>query len=133
MRAIKFLPAVLLLVMGVARAAESPLDGKWVLASLTRNGKADDAWKGAVREHAGDKYTMSKEGGKSVSGTMKVDNDKKTIDMMPNEGTYKGKTLLGVYELDGNTLKVSFAEPGKERPTNVSDGEGLTVAVYTKK
>jgi uncharacterized protein (TIGR03067 family) len=132
-RAIKFLPVLLLVVGGVARAAESPLDGKWVLESLTRNGKADDAWKGAVREHAGDKYTMSKEGGKSVSGTMKVDADKKTIDMMPNEGTYKGKTLLGAYELDGDTLKICFAEPGKERPTKVADGDGLTVAVYKKK
>jgi len=103
MRATKFLPALLVVLTCPAWAADSPLDGKWLLESLNRNGKADDAWKGAVRENAGDKYTMSKEGGKSVSGTMKVDAAKKTIDMMPNEGTYKGKTLLGVYELDGDT------------------------------
>ena len=52
---------------------------------------------------------------------------------MPNEGQYKGKTLAGVYELSGDTLKIAFAEPGKDRPAKVADGEGITVAVYKKK
>ena len=71
MRLTRILP-LLLVFAGVARAADSPIDGKWEVVSMTKNGKADDTWTGAAREHAGDKYTMSKAGGKSVSGTMKV-------------------------------------------------------------
>src|SRR5215208_2492994 len=108
MRLTRILP-VLLVITGVATAADSPIDGKWEVVS------------------------MAKAGGKSVSGTMTVDAAKKTIDRMPNEGQYKGKTLAGVYELTGDTLKIAFAEPGKERPAKVADGEGVTVAVYKKK
>ena len=132
MRLTRILP-VLLVFAGAARAADSPIDGKWEVVSMTKNGKADDTWAGATREHAGDKYMMSKSGGKSVSGTMKVSAAHKTIDLMPDEGQYKGKTLAGVYELTGDTLKIAFAEPGKERPAKVADGEGITVAVYKKK
>jgi uncharacterized protein (TIGR03067 family) len=133
MRAIKFLPALLLVFTGRAAAADSPVDGKWVVESVTKDGKLDDTWKGAVRENVGDKYTMAKDGGKSVSGTMKVDATRNTIDQMPNEGTYKGKTLLGVYSMESDTLTICFAEPGKDRPKEIAKGEGVTVVVYKKK
>jgi uncharacterized protein (TIGR03067 family) len=91
-RATKFLPALLLLFAGPAVADDDErLDGKWVVEAMTKDGKADDTWTGATREHTGPKYTMSREGGKSVSGTMTVDTVRKTIDMMPNEGQYKGR------------------------------------------
>lgn len=136
MRAARFLPALVLAFAGVAAADDDErLDGKWVVESMTKDGKAVDTWVGAAREHTGPKYTMSQDGGKSVSGTMKVDTVKKAIDMMPNEGQYKGKTLKGVYNLsaDNNTLAVCFAEPDKDRPTDIKGGEGLTVVVYKRK
>src|SRR5207253_547048 len=115
-------------------ADDKALEGKWKVVSVTKNGTADAVWTDAIREHTGDKYTMAKEGGKSVSGSMKIDTAKMTIDTMPNEGTYKGKTLLGIYELDGDTLKICFAEPGKDRPTKIATAtdSGTTVAVYKK-
>ena len=110
------------------------LDGKWVIISVERDGKADDTLKGAVREHKGEKYTMTLKEGKSFEGSMKVDATAKSIDMMPADGKYKGKTLLGIYELDGDTLKICFAEPGKERPkTFVSKADsGIVLAVHQK-
>jgi uncharacterized protein (TIGR03067 family) len=133
-RATKFLPAVLLLFAGTAGAADSPIDGRWVVDSMTRDGKSDDTWRGAAREHAGSRYTMSKEGGKSVSGTMAVDAAKKTIDLMPNEGQYKGKTLKGIFALgaDGVTLTIAFADPDKDRPADLKGGPGITVVVYKR-
>ena len=136
MRATKFLPAVILLFAGTAVADDDErLDGKWVVESMTRDGKADDTWKGATREHTGPKYAMSKEGGKSVSGTMTVDTIKKTIDMMPNEGQYKGKTLKGMYGFSGDngTLTIAFADADKDRPADLNGGPGVTVVVYTRK
>src|SRR5262249_52313285 len=85
----RILLAPVLTCGGTAFAADdAALDGKWVVESMTKNGKPDDTWKGAVREHAGGKYTMSRAGGKSVSGAFKVDAANKAIDMMPNEGQY---------------------------------------------
>ena len=110
------------------------LDGKWVIISVERDGKADDTLKGAVREHKGEKYTMTLKEGKSFEGSMKVDATAKSIDLIPGDGKYKGKTLLGIYELDGDTLKICFAEPGKERPkTFVSKADsGIVLAVHKK-
>jgi uncharacterized protein (TIGR03067 family) len=135
-RATKILPAVLLLFAGTAVADDDErLDGKWVVESMTRDGKPDDTWTGATREHAGPKYSMSKEGGKSVSGTMRVDTVKKTIDLMPNEGQYKGKALKGVYGFSGDngTLTIAFAEPDRDRPADLKGGPGVTVVVYKRK
>ena len=136
MRATKILPALALVFAGPAVADDDArLDGKWVVESMTRDGKPDDTWTGAVREHTGNKYAMSKEGGKSVSGTMKVDTVKKTIDLMPNEGQYKGQTLKGLYTVSGDTgtLTICFADPDRDRPTDLKGGPGVTVVVYRRK
>src|SRR4051812_32453584 len=131
------IPTLVLLALAAPAAADDDerLDGKWVVESVNKDGKADDAWKGAVRQHTGNRYTMTQKGGKSVSGTMKVDVVKKTMDLMPAEGTYKGKTLKGLYAFgkETDTLTICFAEPGKDRPKELATGEGITVAVYRRK
>ena len=113
---------------------KSPLEGKWTIESLTRDGKADDGMKGATRVHEGDKYTITPpkdSKAPTTEGTFTVDAEKKTIDMKPSSGTFKGKTLLGVYKLDGDTLTVAFAEA--ERPTGFESKEGSKVVVAVMK
>jgi uncharacterized protein (TIGR03067 family) len=41
----------------------------------------------------------------------------KAIDYVMTEGPTKGKTHLGIYELEGDTVKFCFAAPGAPRPT----------------
>jgi uncharacterized protein (TIGR03067 family) len=48
----------------------------------------------------------------------------KAIDYTMTEGPTKGKTHLGIYELDGDTVKFCFAAPGKDRPTDFTAKEG---------
>ena len=48
----------------------------------------------------------------------------KAIDYMMTEGPTKGKTQLGIYELDGDAVKFCFAAPGKDRPTDFTAKEG---------
>src|SRR5436190_22788185 len=47
----------------------------------------------------------------------------KTIDYTFTEGMNKDKTALGIYEIDGDTVKFCFALPDKERPTEFSAKE----------
>lgn len=58
----------------------------------------------------------------------------KTIDYMMTEGPTKGKTHLGIYELDGDTVKFCFAAPGKDRPTDFTAKEGSerTLSVWKR-
>lgn len=58
----------------------------------------------------------------------------KTIDYSMTEGPTKGKTHLGIYELDGETVKFCFAAPGKDRPTEFSSKEGSqwTLSVWKR-
>lgn len=124
---------------GVATAADnSPLEGKWTITALTRDGKADKSLDGATREHAGDKYSVTPPAGSTTpkaEGTATFDAAKKTIDMKPSSGRYKDKVLKGIYKIDGDTLTIAFSsDPEKERPTafESKEGSGVVVAVHTK-
>ena len=99
------------------------------------NGKklsADDL-KGATLTFKGDHYTL-KQGGQTRTGTIKIDPTKKPkqLDIISGEGPNKGKSLLGIYELDGDTLRYCVSPPGKTRPTEFSGKVGQSLYVNKK-
>ncbi len=113
--------------------------GKWVIESVTRDGKAVDALKGAPREHADGTYTLRPANDTTAlraTGTYTIDATKTpmTIDMKAKGGTSDGKTLLGIAKVDGDTLTVAYGEPGKERPTRFESvaGSGVLLVVHKK-
>lgn len=126
--------------IGVSRADDKkdPTAGKWLIESVTREGKPHGGWAGATREHGDGKYTLKPVNPKATAttGTYKIDTTKSpiTIDMMPKGGTFDGKTLLGIAKLDGETLTIAFAEPGKDRPTafESKEGSGVIIAIQKK-
>ena len=129
------------LALGITAADDKkdPTAGKWVIESVTRDGKADDDLNGATRVHDGGKYSVKPVAGAktpAVEGTFTIDATKSpaTIDMKPGSGRYKDKTLLGIVKVDGDTLTVAFAEPGKDRPATFESkaGSGVVVAVHKK-
>jgi uncharacterized protein (TIGR03067 family) len=58
----------------------------------------------------------------------------KAIDYAMTEGPTKGKTYLGIYRVDGDTVTFCFAAPGKERPTDFTAGAGSerTLSVWRR-
>jgi uncharacterized protein (TIGR03067 family) len=116
------------------------LQGKWVVKSAERGGKAVDLDK---EEHVpksitikGDTFTMDTKNGEH-KGSFKVGREDKlkTIDMTPDDPNEKDRVLKAIYRLEGDTLTICVNE-GKlsERPTEISAKEGShkVVGVFTR-
>ena len=58
----------------------------------------------------------------------------KSIDYVIADGPDKGKTQLGIYELDAGTARFCFAPPGQPRPAEfkTNPGDGRTVSVWKR-
>ena len=84
----------------------------------------------------GDETTTTMSGQVFFKAKITIDPSKKpkTIDYQMTEGFTKGKTQLGIYELDGDTFKACFAKPGAARPTDFTSkpGEGLTLSTWKR-
>ena len=122
----------LLLTLAVALAAPddlSPRDpdaadlqrmqGDWMVATMKVNGTVltDDEARVLFRTIAGNNYTISRFSKPIASGTFTIDATAtpRTIDSTP-AGSPDGKPLLGIYEFDGDKLRICNAPPGKPRP-----------------
>jgi uncharacterized protein (TIGR03067 family) len=128
--------ALLIAAVGLTAAADAPkeggsdlkkLEGTWKLVSGVNNGKelGDKTVKGARLVIEGDRHTV-KVGRNTYKGTHKLNMSKspKTIDISDTEGPFKGKTVLGIYELDGDEFKICYAPPGKPRPKDFTAKAG---------
>ncbi|MFT3880498.1 MAG: TIGR03067 domain-containing protein [Gemmatales bacterium] len=63
-------------------------------------------------------YTVMVGQGKD-EGTVKLDSSKtpKTMDITGTDGPNKGKTMLAIYKLDGDSLSICYDLSGKAYPT----------------
>ena len=118
--------AVSLLIGAHALKADGPkgekaLQGTWSLSAGEADGKAlpEKQLKDGKLVLKGDDYTVTLADIGTVKGTQKLDPTKepKTIDIKDASGPNKDKTCLGIYELKGDEFRVTFAPPGKPRPT----------------
>ena len=112
------------------------LQGEWALASATRGGKS------VLKE--GEKHTSTfdaekmtlSDGRDKKMAKVKLDTSKKPpqIDILPQDGSDKGRTIKGIYELKDDVLKVCFGEPDGDRPTTFSakEGEKFTLAEFKR-
>lgn len=103
-----------------ARKEMALLEGSWSMASGEANGTAMpmEMVKGGKRVAKDGEVTITMAGQVYFKAKFTIDASKKpkTIDYAMTEGPTKGKTHLGIYELDGDTVKFCFAAPDKERP-----------------
>jgi uncharacterized protein (TIGR03067 family) len=133
------------LAVFILAAAESPdaskkdlerMQGDWAAESMVRDGQAfpDEDAQAYFRTVQGDTYTVFRFRKVAGKGTMKIDATKnpKTVDFTPDGG--KVPPLAGIYALDGDTLKLCTALPGKDRPTKFesSEGSGFSLSVWRR-
>jgi RNA polymerase sigma factor (sigma-70 family) len=83
----------------------------------------------------GDQWTLKEmQGDADKEFTVRLDSGKKpkAINIVYQTGENKGKTSLGIYELDGNTLRVCLGEPGDPPPTKFDGGGTYTLEVFKR-
>lgn len=100
--------------------------GTWTIESIEYGGKKSPADpnrpKLTLIMGADGSVKVQREGNTLMEATTQIDPSKtpKTIDVAYTTGAGKGQSVLGIYEIDGDTLRVCNASPGKERPAEFS-------------
>ena len=112
------------------------IQGTWKFVSQSRDGKPrpnEEVTKQTIT-FAGDKWTVHRDGKVVQAGTHKFDPDKKPsqVDAVVMEGEDKGSSMLGIYELKGDTMKVCFDPKGKDRPTDFASKAGRMTATVER-
>jgi len=125
---------VALLVVAAAPAEDAAkkemaqLEGEWSMVSGEADGQSlpDEMVRTGKRVAKDGVTTITMGGQPYFKAKFTIDPAKKpkAIDYDMTEGATKGKKHLGIYELDGDTLKFCFAAPGKDRPTEFTAKEG---------
>ena len=112
------------------------LQGAWLPSSAEIGGKPfpDEVRKTIKLVVKDDKYTVTV--GKEVDqGTVKLNPaaKPKEMDITGTDGPNKGKTILAIYERDGDTLRVCYDLSGKSRPKKFKTNEGTQLFFVTYK
>jgi uncharacterized protein (TIGR03067 family) len=114
-----------------AKKALDQMQGTWQV--VTFNGQTAPEGVDVHLTFTGDKYEQWANGSADERGSFRVNPATKpaSIDLMIAEGSDAGKLQLGVYEITGDTLSLTFSAPSDPvRPKTLADG---AVVVTLKK
>jgi uncharacterized protein (TIGR03067 family) len=103
------------------------LQGTWLPSAAELGGKMypDEIRKTIKLVVKDDTYTVTV-GEATDKGTVKLNASAKPkeMDILGTDGPNKGKTMLTIYERNGDTLRVCYDLSGKSRPTEFKTTEG---------
>jgi uncharacterized protein (TIGR03067 family) len=114
------------------------LEGEWSMVSGEASGQGLHAEMAKTGKRSAKDGEVTITFGERVYFKAKytVDSTKKpkAIDYTMTEGPTKGKTHLGIYEVNGDMVKFCFAAPDKDRPTEFTakEGSGWTLSVWKR-
>jgi uncharacterized protein (TIGR03067 family) len=115
-------------VRGPARDDLAKMQGTWKRVSMELQGKPrmPDEIKDWTSTYRDDELTLY--GGKEVYRrgivTLDASQTPKAMNTWDSDGPFKDQTVPGIYELDGDTMRVCFALPGHPRPTEFTTKHG---------
>jgi uncharacterized protein (TIGR03067 family) len=124
------------------RAAQGDLkklQGTWQCVAMEREGDPvpTEALKGSTATYEDDRITLTRDGDVFRRGIVTLDPSKspKRVNTWDLNGPYEDQTVPGIYEIDGDTLKLCFSRPGAERPAlfTTKEGSGTLYCVYKRK
>lgn len=124
--------------MNAADNDADKIQGTWTCVSGEKDGTPipADVVKQLKLKLTKDKYATRKGDELLFESEYKLDASKKPaeIDIIGTEGDLKGKAAKGIYQLDGDTLKLCYVMPGGERPKEFSAkaGSGATFTVWKR-
>lgn len=133
-------PTLVILAAALALSADEPrsdfdrFQGSWILVSREFEGLKPQSPKevGFKVTFQGNKVTLEQQGKTFPSGTFELDPmlEPKSYDRK----LLNGKTGKGIYEFDGDELKICLAAPGDDRPTDFSTrpGDGRSLLIYKR-
>jgi uncharacterized protein (TIGR03067 family) len=121
-----------------AAAELSKLQGTWrATAAWTTKGTEirQDSLKNTFLVIDGDRRITKTNGRPGPPLTIRLDPSQspKAIDSTHNDGNHKGQVVRGIYELNGDTLKIAEGMPTRPgRPAGFEAGSGWGVGIYER-
>jgi uncharacterized protein (TIGR03067 family) len=104
------------------------LQGTWATVSMIIDGRTMPELALSQRRVIiiDDKYVVVDENRTLRRGTFRIDptTTHKQIDMQPADGPNAGQVNPGVYEFAGDLLRICYAPPGRQRPTDFTSALG---------
>ncbi len=117
---------------------QEKIQGKWTFVSGESDGKpvaADKIAKSVVV--IGKDTILVRDGNNKTTWEVsyRIDPTKspRTITMQLTEGEFKGQKTEGIYQLEGDSLKLCYALPGGTRPAGFTTKEGGKTNCFTLK
>jgi uncharacterized protein (TIGR03067 family) len=113
------------------------IQGAWQIVALVEKGKKvpDEDTKDLEIVVAGDRLGIRAKGKAVAEYTVKLDEKQKprAMDMTITDGDDKGKVAPGIYNLEGDTLKIAMDEEFKNRPKSFDEKDTATCSVIALK
>jgi uncharacterized protein (TIGR03067 family) len=117
--------------------SDPALRGNWVCTAAVVDGKP--LAEGVVKELrltiTSERYETRRAEEVLFDSTYRVDSSKnpRQIEMVATEGDAAGQPALGIYAVDGDTLRMCYVLPGGQRPTSFESKPGSKAFLVTWK
>jgi len=112
------------------RTGQEPaaVEGTWILVTSELGGKKlpDEGLKDSRLILTGGRYSFQNDYGTYKVALPEQAGSPTPMDIVGTDGPNKGKTILAIYELSGDTLRICYDLGGKQRPSEFTTHAGTS-------